>query len=157
MNEKKASPRWRHLLLFIGGTVLSVGLLLYLAELYFPSPSATSSPREDMILRRYFKFPQWETLGYRPLYDAKTRTITLKMDQSFDIDGMRITYLGLGGKKTFNLEVRLLAFDPETPFRYQIPIAAAHEEFQLAGRRFQLISAKRNRFAFRYLFESVSK
>jgi hypothetical protein len=70
---------------------------------------------------------------------------------------MRITYLGLGGKKTFNLEVRLLAFDPETPFRYQIPIAAAHEQFQLAGRRFQLISAKRNRFEFRYLVESVSK
>ena len=49
--------------------------------------------------------------------------------------------------KPRELEVRLLAFDPETPFRYQIPIAAAHEEFQLAGRRFQLISAKRNRFA----------
>ena len=157
MSDNARSSRWWHVLLFIGATMLSVGVLLYLAELYFPSPSSTSAPREDMILKRYFRLPRWETLGHRPTYDAKTRTITLKMNQSFDIDRMRITYLGLDGKKMFKLDVRLLAFDPETPFRYQLPIAESQKGFLLAGRRFRLISAKRNRFEFRHLFDSASK
>lgn len=157
MSEKTSSSKWWHLLLFIGGTVLSVGMLLYLAERYFPSPSTTNATREDMILKRYFKMPNWQTLGYRPLYDPETRTITLNRDQSYEIDGLRITYQGLDGKKMVKLELRVLAFDPETPFRYQVPIAAAREEFQLAGRRFKLISAGRNRFEFQHLFTSVAK
>jgi len=157
MSEQTSSSKWWHLVLFIGGTILSVGMLLYLAELYFPSPSTANTAREDMILRRYFKIPNWQTLGYRPLYDEKTRTITLKLNESFEINGLRITYHGLDGKKMFKLDVRELAFDPETPFRYQIPVAAAQKEFQLAGRRFKLISAGRNRFEFQHLFASVAK
>ncbi|CAD7847289.1 MAG: hypothetical protein [Olavius algarvensis Delta 4 endosymbiont] len=156
-DETSSSKKWWHLLLFIGGTVLSVGALLYLAVLYFPSPSTANTSREDMILRRYFKIPNWQTLGYRPIYDPETRTITLNQDQSYDIDGLRITYQGLDGKKVVKLDVRVLAFDPETPFHYQLPIAAAREEFLLAGRRFKLISAGRNRFEFQHLFASVAK
>lgn len=156
-DETSSSKKWWHLLLFIGGTILSVGMLLYLAELYFPSPSTANSPREDMILKRYFRMPNWQTLGYRPLYDAKTRTTTLSLDQSYEIDGLRITYQGLDDKKMFKLDLRVLAFDPETPFRYQVPIAAARKEFLLAGRRFKLVSAGRNRLEFQHLFASVAK
>jgi len=158
MDDKtSSSKKWWHLLLFIGGTVLSVGMLLYLAELYFPSPSTANTTREDMMMRRYFNIRNWTTLGYRPLYDPETRTITLNRDQSYEIDGLRITYQGLDGEKRFKLDLRVLAFDPETPFRYQIPIAEAQKEFLLAGRRFKLVSAGRNRLEFQHLFASISK
>ena len=156
-DETSSSKKWWHLLLFIGGTMLSVGMLLYLAELYFPSPSTANTTREDMRLTRYFNVRNWTTLGYRPIYDPETRTITLNRDQSYEIDGLRITYNGLDGKKIFKLDVRVLAFDPESPFRYQLPITAARKEFQLAGRRFKLVSAGRNRLEFQHLFASISK
>jgi len=70
-DHTSSSKKWWHLLLFIGGTVLSVGLLLYLAELYFPSPSTANTTREDMMMRRYFNVRNWTTLGYRPLYDPR--------------------------------------------------------------------------------------
>ncbi len=155
--DENASPKWRHLLLFIGGTFISVGVLLYLAELYFPNTASTVMPHNDHVTRRFFKLPNWATLGFRPLYDPATQTITLRLNESFEIEGLRVTYRGLSDKDTFNLEVRLLAFDRETPFHYRLPIDQAKEEFQLARRKFRLISAKRNRFAFRHQFETSLK
>lgn len=148
----ETSPRkWRQLLLFIGGTLVSVGILLYLAEIFFPNTPSSMLPQNDRFLSRFITLPNWETAGFQPLYDASTQTVTLLLNQSYELDGILITYRGLSGKGLFNVEVHVLAFDREMPFRYRISIDKAKEEFHLAGKKLRLLSAKRNRFQFRHL------
>lgn len=149
--DKTAPRKWRHLLVFILGTLLSVGVLLYLAELFFPNTASSMLPRNDRLLRRFVKLPNWETGGFRPRYDASTRTITLSLNQSYEISGMRITYRGLSGKDHLAVDVLVLSYDREIPFRYKILIDKAKDEFQMARNKFRLISARPNRFQFRSL------
>lgn len=146
--------KWRHILVFIVGTFLSVGVMLYMAERFFPNTASSMIPRNDRLLQRFVKLPNWETAGYRPLYDKSTGTVTLSLNQSYDVEDIRITYRGLSGKDKLAVEVLVLSFDPETPFRYKIPIDTPNQTFQLARKKFELISAKRNRFQFRHLPDS---
>jgi|GEM_PF-2854545 len=152
-----SSRKWRHLLVFIVGTFVSVGVMLYFAEKFFPNTSSTILPRNDRLLQRFVKIPNWETLGYRPLYDESTRTVTLSVNQSFDVEDLRIFFRGLDRENKALLDVLVLSFDRETPFRYKISQKPPNGEFQLARKRFKLLSAKRNRFQFRYLPDSKYK
>jgi len=151
----ETSPRkWRHLLVFIGSTLVSVGVLLYLAEIYFPNTPSSMLLQNSKFIRRFIKLPNSETAGFRPLYDASTRTVTLRLNQSYDLDGILITYRGLSGKGLLDVDVHVLAFDRKTPFRHRIPIDKAKENFHLVGKKLRLISAKPNRLQFRHLSAS---
>lgn len=151
--SETAPRKWRHLVVFILGTILSVGLGLYLAELFFPNSASTIIPRNSRFMKSFIRLTNWETGGHRPIYDASTRNITLLLNQSFEIEGLQIIYRGLSGRDLFEVDVMILAFDREMPFRYRISIGQAKEAFQLHGKKFKLISAKRNRFEFRSLAE----
>ena len=73
------------------------------------------------------------------------------LNQSYEVGDLRITYKGLNGNDSLAVEVLVLSFDRETPFRYKIPVDPPEGTFRLARKQFKLISARRNRFQFQYL------
>lgn len=146
--------KWRHILVFIMGTILSVTFLLYLAELFFPNTQETVLPQNDRLLRLFIRFSDGATGGYPPVCDASTKIITLSLNQSCEMEDIRIAYRGLIGRDQFEIDLWILSFDREQSFRYRFPIDKAEKMFRLTGKKFRLISAKPNLFQCKSLAES---
>ena len=60
-------------------------------------------------------------------------------------------YRGLDGNANFRMDIAILELDPNSFYRYRIPIKTAKKGFRLAGQDFRLISVRKTAIQLRHL------
>lgn len=68
-------------------------------------------------------------------------TLMLTRDQEVPIGETVVIYRGLASGNTFDIDVIIPAFDPQSPFHHRLGIAQARKGFTLASHSFRLLSA----------------
>lgn len=71
-------------------------------------------------------------------------TLRLTRDKEFPIGETVLIYRGLASGDTFDIDVIIPAFDPQSPFHHRYSIAEAKKGFTLARHSFRLLSANRS-------------
>jgi hypothetical protein len=71
-------------------------------------------------------------------------TLMLTRDEEVRIGETVVIYRGLASGNTFDIEVIIPAFDPQSPFHHRLSIAEARKGFTLASHSFRLLSATRS-------------
>ena len=147
MNETR-SRYWFSILLYMTICIVFLGLLYFVVEAFFPKTSAQLVPRDDALSARFMSDPRWRS-GYRDdqkeaLPNPLKEKIKLILDQDKKIGKSKIFYRGLAENAKFSMDVVILELDPNTFYRYSIPIKAAKKGFRLVGQNFKLISARKS-------------
>ena len=147
MNETR-SRYWFSILLYMTICIVFLGLLYYVVESFFPKTSAQLVPRDDALSARFMSDTRWRS-GYRDdqkeaLPNPLKEKIKLILDQDKKIGKSKIVYRGLAENARFNMDVVILELDPNSFYRYSIPIKAAKKGFRLVGQNFKLISARKS-------------
>jgi len=147
MNE----TRLRHWLTIISYTMISIiclGFLYYLAEMFFPKTSSELIPKNDALSARFMSIPTWNSSSRdakkKALSDPIKEKILLLLNQAKKFDKSKIIYRGLEGNTTFKVDVVILELDPNSYYRYRIQIDDAKKGFRLVGQKFKLISTRRS-------------
>ena len=70
--------------------------------------------------------------------------LMLRRDEEFPIGETVVIYRGLASGNTFDIDVIIPAFDPQSPFHHRLSIAGARKGFTLANHSFRLLSATRS-------------
>ena len=70
-------------------------------------------------------------------------TLMLTRDEGVRIGELVVIYRGLASGNTFDIDVIIPAFDPQSPFHHRLSIAEARKGFTLARHSFRLLSATR--------------
>jgi len=68
-------------------------------------------------------------------------TLMLARDKGVTIGETVVIYRGLASGNTFDIDVIIPAFDPQSPFHHRLSIAEARKGFSLARYSFRLLSA----------------
>lgn len=68
-------------------------------------------------------------------------TLMLARDKGVTIGDTVVIYRGLASGNTFDIDVIIPAFDPQSPFHHRLSIAEARKGFSLARHSFRLLSA----------------
>ena len=71
-------------------------------------------------------------------------TLMLTRDEEVPIGETVVIYRGLASGNTFDIDVIIPAFDPQSPFHHRLSIAEARKGFTLASHSFRLLSATRS-------------
>jgi len=66
------------------------------------------------------------------------------LDRKKKIGKSIIVYRGLDENAKFSMDVAVLELDPNSFYRYRIPITAAKKGFKLVGQHFRLLSARKS-------------
>ena len=66
------------------------------------------------------------------------------LDRDIKIGKSIIVYRGLDENAKFRMDVAILELDPNSFYRYRIPINVAKKGFKLVGQNFKLISARKS-------------
>ena len=145
MNE--THPRkWVYLISYLLLTFVSLGLLFFIAEWFFPKTSSELIPNRDALSAIFISRERWNT----PSQDTKENAgphppkekLIVQIDQGKTFGKSKIIYRGLDGNSLFKIDVVILELDPHAYYRYRIPIDDARKGFRLAGQNFRLISAR---------------
>jgi hypothetical protein len=75
---------------------------------------------------------------------ATGATLMLARNEEVPIGEMVVIYRGLASGNTFDIDVIIPAFDPQSPFHHRLSIAEAKKGFTLARHSFRLLSATRS-------------
>ena len=147
MNETR-SRYWYSILLYMTICIVSLGLLYFVVETFFPKTSSELIPRNDDLSARFMSATRGDS-DYRDLQKGALTTplkekIMLVLDRDTKFGKSKIVYRGLDGKVKFKMDVAILELDPNAYYRYRIPIKAAKKGFRLAGQNFRLISARKS-------------
>jgi len=70
--------------------------------------------------------------------------LMLTFNEEFSIGEMVVIYRGLASGNTFDIDVIIPAFDPQSPFHHRLSIVEARKGFTLASHTFRLLSATRS-------------
>jgi hypothetical protein len=70
-------------------------------------------------------------------------TLMLARDKEVPIGETVVIYRGLASVNTFDIDVIIPAFDPQSPFHHRVSIAEARNGFTLVSHSFRLLSATR--------------
>jgi hypothetical protein len=145
MQNRDSLHKIRHILTF---TVLSLMALIgayYLTNAYFPSVSNEILPRVPDKITAKIMSPYWADLDrFNTVDPAKDKIMLSKHDETI-IEDIKIIYRGTENRSQFNMDVIVLNFDHEMPFAHTIKVSQAKKGFRLAGKNFQLISARKHR------------
>ena len=68
-------------------------------------------------------------------------TLMLTRDEEVPIGEIVVIYRGPASGNTFDIDVIIPAFDPQSPFQHRLNIAEARKGFTLASHSFRLLSA----------------
>ena len=71
-------------------------------------------------------------------------TLMLARDEEVPIGEAVVIYRGPASGNTFDIDVIIPAFDPQSPFHHRLSIAEARKGFTLARHSFRLLSATRS-------------
>ena len=146
--KEMRSRDWYSLLLYATICGVFLVLLYFVVEASFPKTSAELISRDDALSARVAPDTRWRD-GYRDdpkkaLSNPLKEKIKLILDQDKKIGKSKIVYRGLAGNSQFSMDVVILELDPNTFYRYSIPIKAAKKGFRLVGQNFKLISARKS-------------
>ena len=147
MNETR-SRYWFSILLYMTICIVFLGLLYFVVEAFFPKTYRELIPRDDALSARFMSDSRWRG-GYRDdqkkaLSNPLKEKIMIVLDRDIQIGKSKIVYRGLDGNAKFKIDVAILDLDPNSLYRYRIPIKAAKKGFRLVGQNFRLISARKS-------------
>lgn len=158
---KKTQPNnWSYVLWYTLISIAFLGLIVLVAEIYFPSNSPELIPRRDDLSAKFISTPGTDTR--QPDTTVGTRSgfleekIILPLNQEKIIGRAKIVYRGLAANSKFKIDVVILDLDPYAYYGYRLSINDARKGFRLAGNDFKLISARKNAIKIRILKKSDS-
>ena len=158
---KKTQPNnWSYVLLYTLGSIAFLGLIVLVAEIFFPPTSPELIPRRDDLSAKFISTPA--TNIRQPDAAAGIRAgpvaekITLPLNHEKRIGRAKIVYRGLAANSKFKIDVVILDLDPRAYYGYRLSINDARKGFRLAGNDFKLISARKNAINIRILKKSGS-
>ena len=138
---------WLPILSYVMISIISLGLLYFIVETFFPKTSSELIPRNDALSARFISDRGWNPYSRyakKALSDPIKEKIMLSLNQEKKFGKSKIIYRGLEGNSTFKIDVVILELDPNSFYRYRIPIYAAKKGFRLVGQDFKLISTHRS-------------
>ena len=129
-------------------SIVFLGSIYWIAETFFPETSSEFMPRDDDLSARFMSgsrgVSDYRDAPKKALINATKEKITLVLDQDVKIGNSVIVYRGLDDNAKFRMDVAILELDPNSFYRYRIPINAAKKGFRLVGQNFRLISARKS-------------
>jgi hypothetical protein len=145
---KKTQPHnWSYFIYYTLGSILFLGLLFVVAEMFFPATSPELIPRRDSVSARFISNPSWDTRPQdtpgRDLSNPAREKILLSLNHEKTIGRSKIIYRGLEGDSKFKMDVVIPELDPQAFYGYRFPIDDARQGFRLIGQNFKLISARK--------------
>ena len=147
MNETR-SRNWFYILLYTMISIVFLGSIYWIAETFFPKTSSGLIPRDDALSARFMSgsrgVSDYRDAPKKALTNATKEKITLVLDRDKKIGKSIIVYRGLDENAKFRMDVAILELDPNSFYRYRIPITAAKKGFRLVGQNFRLISARKS-------------
>ena len=147
---KKTQPhKWSNAFYYILASILSLVLILYVMEMFFPSTSPELFPNWDALSARFIA--RMQDTPARALSNPAREKILLALNHEKTIGKSKIIYRGLEGSLKFKIDVVILELDPQAYYGYRFPIDDARQGFRLAGHNFKLISARESAIQFWYL------
>ncbi len=148
--DKLHLRKWLRMLAFVCVTSATLGVLMAMAAVYSPEvQSELTTTRTGRLVSKFFDL--YDVIGRHPgsPYNPETRTITLAVGQSVDLERIRITYRGLAPGNRFKVETLIPDFDREMSFRHEFESQSARQGFRLYRDEFELIAAKEDRLKLR--------
>ena len=146
--NKTRSRYWLSILAYTMVSIIFLGFLYFIAEMFFPRTSSELIPKTDALSARFISSSRWNTTSGdangTALSDPIKEKITLALNQDKKIGKSKIIYRGLEGNSTFKIDVVVLDLDPNSFYRYRIKIDDAKKGFRLAGQNFKLISSRKS-------------
>jgi hypothetical protein len=145
MNE--AHPRkWFYLISYLLLVFISLGVLYFIAEWFFPATSSELIPNRDVLSARFISGERsgtplpntWKKAAPHPPKEK----LEIHIDNEQLLGKSKIIYRGLEDNSLITMDVVILELDPHAYYRYRIPIDDARKGFRLAGHKFRLISAR---------------
>ena len=144
MQMRNSLRKLRYILVFTGLTILTLLGGFYLTKPFFPNVSNEILPRIPDKITAKIMTPYWADKRFNTVDPDKDKIMLSKGDAKI-IDDIQIVYKGIDNRSQFFMDVIVLDFDREMPFAHAIDISQAKKGFRLAGKDFQLISARNNR------------
>ena len=153
---KKTQPHnWSYVVLYTLGSIAFLGLIVFVAEVFFPSTSTELIPRRDDLSAKFISTPGTDT---RP-QDAADGTrsdpieedIILRLNHEKIIGKAKFVFRGLAENSTFKIDVAILELDPQAYYGYRLSIVDARKGFRLADHKFNLISVRKTAIKIRHI------
>ena len=138
---KETKPhKWSQAIYYVLASIVSLVLILFVAEMFFPSTSPELIPKMDRLSARVMSRLQ-DTPG-GALSNPAREKILLALNHEKTIGKSKIIYRGLEGDSKFKIDVVILELDPQAFYGHRFSIADARQGFRLVGQNFKLISAR---------------
>ncbi len=139
MKETKRH-KWSQAIYYVLASIVFLVLILFVAEMFFPSTSPELIPNRDTLSARFIS--RLMKPPGRALSNPARDKILLALNHEKTIGKSKIIYRGLEGDSKFRIDVVILELDPQAFYGYRFSIADARQGFRLAGQNFKLISAR---------------
>jgi hypothetical protein len=146
--EKTQPHKWSYVFYYAMICIVSLGLIVLVAEIFFPSPPLQLMPGRDAVSARFMNTsseaarPRTTPAGVSsPPTKVK---IVLALNHEKAIGKSKIIYRGLDGDSKFKIDVVIPELDPNAFYGYRLSIDTARQGFRLAGQNFKLISARQS-------------
>ncbi len=150
--DKLRPRKWFRLLIYVVVVTATLGVLMSMAAAFTPEvPTDIAASSVGTFVGRFIDLPHLIGAHRSGPYDEKNRTITLAVDESVDLERIRITYRGLADEGRFKIETIIPNFDREMFFRHEVDTDAAEQGFRLYRDQFELITAKADRLKLRHV------
>ena len=144
---KKTQPHnWSYVLWYTLGSIAFLGLIVLVAEIFFPSTSPELLPRRDDLSAKFISTPGAETRSGP--FEEK---ITLKLNHEKVIGKAKFVFRGLAEASTFKIDLAILDLDPQAYYGYRLSIDDARKGFRLAGNQFKLVSVRKTAIQIRHI------
>ncbi len=138
---KETKPhKWSQAVYYVLASIVVLVLILFVAEMFFPSTSPELIPKMDRLSARIMTRLQDTPAG--ALSNPAREKILLALNHEKTIGKSKIIYRGLEGDSKFKIDVVILELDPQAYYGYRFSIDDARRGFRLAGQNFKLISAR---------------
>jgi len=147
MNETR-SRNWFYILLYTMISIVFLSSIYWIAETFFPKTSSELIPRDDALSARFMSGSRGDSdfrdAPKKALSNPTKEKLTFVLDRDIKIGKSIIVYRGLDENAKFRMDVAILELDPNSFYRYRIPINVAKKGFRLVGQNFRLISARKS-------------
>ena len=140
---KETKPhKWSQAIYYVLASIVSLVLILVVAEMFFPLSSPELIPNRDALSSRFIT--RLQDTPARTLSNPAREKILLALNHEKTIGKSKIIYRGLEGDSKFKIDVVILELDPQAFYGYRFSIDDARQGFRLVGQNFKLISARKS-------------
>jgi hypothetical protein len=138
---KETKPhKWSQAIYYVLASIVSLVLILVVAEMFFPLSSPELSPKGGYLSSRLFT--RLQDTPARDLSNPAREKILLALNHEKTIGKSKIIYRGLAGDSKFKIDVVIMELDPQAFYGHRFSIDDARQGFRLVGQNFKLISAR---------------